>query len=126
MGDTICRIEEHNDVTILVLTLDSVDEHQSRELTSVFSSLLDEGHCKIVLDLSNTVYVASMVLSSMMFFRKKAKAAGGGLVILGVNDRIGEILATTKLDKVFKIFGNKDEAIAYFEGKGILRRFLGK
>jgi len=131
MGGTIFKIEKTGDVSILTLTLDSVAEDQNRELTGIFSSLIDNGSNKIVLDLSNTVYIASMVLSSMMFFLKKAKTSGGDLVISGVNDRIREILKTTKLDKVFRVFDGKTEAVSYFEGKhkafgkrGIFGRFL--
>jgi len=114
MQDLVRRTEGEAGAVILTLTLDSITVHQNKELMEFFSAILDDGVQKTILDLSNTSYVSSMVLSSLMFFHKKIRASGGDFVLCGVNSRIKEILATTKLDKVLIFFEDTKKAMAYF------------
>ncbi len=114
MQDLIRRTDGEAGTVILTLTLDSITVHQNKELMESFSAMLEEGVRKTILDLSNTSYVASMVLSSLMFFHRKVRDLGGDFVLCGVNSRIKEILVTTKLDKVFHIFDNIEAAMVHF------------
>jgi len=118
MKDFICKTENESGTIILTLMLDSITVHQNKELMEYFSNMVEKTGQKTIMDLSNTSYVASMVLSSLMFFHKKVRESGGDFVLCGVNSRIKEILVTTKLDKVFKIFDNSEEALTYFNKVG--------
>jgi anti-anti-sigma factor len=118
MKDFIRKTENESGAIILTLMLDSITVHQNKELMEAFSAMLGKSGQKTIMDLSNTSYVASMVLSSLMFFHKRVRESGGDFVLCGVNSRIKEILVTTKLDKVFKIFDNPEEALKYFNKGG--------
>ena len=118
MKDFIRKTENESGTIILTLMLDSITVHQNKELMEAFSEMLGKTGQKIIMDLSNTSYVASMALSSLMFFHKKVRENGGDFVLCGVDNRIKEILVTTKLDKVFNIFDNLEEAMTYFDRGG--------
>ena len=85
MKDFICKTENESGTIILTLMLDSITVHQNKELMEYFSNMVEKTGQKTIMDLSNTSYVASMVLSSLMFFHKKVRESGGDFVLCGVN-----------------------------------------
>lgn len=117
MADEIYKVEKQGDITIMTLTLDYITMHQNKELMDAFSGILDKGAKNIVLDLSNTAFISSIVIASLVFMHKRAKEAGGNLVICGIKEKVKEILATTNLDKVFDTFEDKQKALNQFTKK---------
>lgn len=111
MSNLVYRVEKEGDVTILILMLDNVTMHENEELKKTFADLLDKGAKNIILDLSETFFISSIVVASLVFMVKRAKEAGGDLVLCGIKDKVEEVLRVTNLDKVFNIFDNKQEAI---------------
>ena len=96
-------------LVIMTLIISSITHDDSIQLKKAFASLLEEGSKNIILDLSNTFYVSSIVLASLVFMQKSAKEAGGNLVICGVNDRVREVLEMANLDKVLDIVTDRQE-----------------
>jgi len=111
MDEGFLKFEKNKQFTVMTVVLDSILVDENEKLKNAFTALLGEGAKNIILDLSNTVYVSSLVLASLVFMDKKAQEAGGSLVICGVNNRIKEILTVTNLDKIFIITADKQEAI---------------
>jgi len=117
MDSSIFKADTVAGITIITLKLDYIEADQNRELRQVFSALDYFGGKKVIVDLSSTAYISSMVLSTLVFFLKTVKKTGGDLVMCGINARIKEILATTKLDKLFSIRDSRGEAMAFFDKK---------
>ena len=111
MNDLIFRVEKEEGVTVLTLMLDSVTMDENEELKKVFTDLLDKGTKDIILDLSETSFMSSIVLASLVFMLKRIKEAAGNLVLSGVKDKVEEVLNITNLNKVFTIYQNRQEAI---------------
>ncbi|MCK5306923.1 MAG: STAS domain-containing protein [Candidatus Omnitrophica bacterium] len=111
MSDLIYRVEREDDITILTLMLDNVLLDENEELKETFAGFLDEGAKKILLDLSETSFISSIIIASLVFMMKRAKEAGGDLVLCGVRDKVAEVLRITNLDKVFEIFSEKEDAL---------------
>jgi anti-sigma B factor antagonist len=115
MSDLIYRVEKDEDLIILTLMLDNVLLDENEELKETFTGFIEEGAKKIVLDLSETSFISSIVLASLVFMLKRAKEAGGDLVISGVKGKVAEVLRITNLDKVFEIFADSKEAIEFLK-----------
>ncbi len=112
MEDSIYKVDREKEITILTLTLDNITMNENEELKKVFTTLLDEGSKNIILDLSNTAFMSSVVIASLVFMLKRAKEAGGDLAICGVKDKVKDVLTITNLDKVFDIFDDRQKAVS--------------
>ena len=67
---------------------------------------------KIVVDLEKVNYIDSSGLATLVELLKKTKSQGGNLGLAGMSDKVKSLFEITKLDKLFLIFPNRDEAIS--------------
>lgn len=111
MDEKIWTVESQGDVTILNMSLDTVTSEYERELCSSFSNLLKQGNRKIVIDLSNTSYLASMGIGFLIFILKNTKKSDCNLVITGCDEQVMRILKTAGVDILFDIVNDRQEAI---------------
>lgn len=66
---------------------------------------------KIVVDLEKVTYIDSSGLATLVEILKKTKSQGGMLGLSGMSDKVKSLFEITKLDKLFSIFRNQDEAL---------------
>lgn len=115
MSESIYRIEKKDDVVVMVLLQNNFTYEDNEKLMKPFDDLLKEGSRKIVLDFSQTKYVSSVILASLLFVLKRTQEEGGDLILCSVKDRVKEIMAVTNLDKVFNITSTLEEAVDKFK-----------
>lgn len=77
-------------------------------------SLLQQGHTKLLLDLSGVSYVDSAGLGELVQAYATTKNKGGALKLQGVGKRLRDLLVVTKLLTVFDTYDTEAEAIASF------------
>jgi anti-sigma B factor antagonist len=82
------------------------------QLRDTLISLIDEGHLRLVLDLSSTVFLDSTGLGVLVGRLKLARTRGGSMRLVGTDDRVLKVFAITGLDKVFEIHPDVDAALA--------------
>ncbi|MCD4750879.1 MAG: STAS domain-containing protein [Thermoanaerobaculales bacterium] len=93
-----------------------------RELTASSSEnakasllgLIDAANKEIVVDLSELVFIDSSGLGTLIAAKKTANEHGGDVRLCGLSPQVWTIFELTRLDKVFKIFSNRDEAVESF------------
>ncbi len=66
---------------------------------------------KIVVDLEKVNYIDSSGLATLVEILKKTKSQSGSLGLAGMSDKVKSLFEITKLDKLFSIFKNQEEAI---------------
>jgi anti-anti-sigma factor len=66
---------------------------------------------KLVVDMSNTTYVASSFLETLVRAWKRIKQRGGAMALCGVHDLCVEILEITHLSSLWPIYSTRDQAI---------------
>ena len=66
---------------------------------------------KIVVDLEKVTYIDSSGLATLVEMLKKTKSQGGSLGLAGMSDKVKSLFEITKLDKLFLIFQNQQDAI---------------
>lgn len=71
---------------------------------------LEQGRSTVVVDLSNTHYVDSAGLGTLVLLNKEARAAGGCLVLAGLSEHVRDLLRLVRLDEVFTIASTVEEA----------------
>lgn len=115
MASDLFKVETLNDVCVLTLTIGEFLHDENEHFKAGFEEILTQGHKKIVLDLTETNYVSSLILASLVYIHQRAKTAGGDLILCNIKDRVQEILSMTNLDKVFHIKPTKDDAVKEFQ-----------
>src|SRR6202051_5079696 len=110
------QIEERavGDVVVLDLkgrvTLGDGDEL----LKDKVNSLVNQGQKKIVLNLAEVPYIDSAGLGEIVRTYTTVSRQGGSLKLLGLTNRITDLLSITKLLTVFETFDSENEAVKSF------------
>ena len=98
------------DVTII-----DVEEYlivgNRQKLKKIILDELDKGKRKFVVDFSESLYVDSSGLGALLSISKKIHEQGGELVLASLNGDLRTLFELTKLDTLFNIVGNREEAL---------------
>ena len=99
---------QQSDVTIFQIA-GEINISTSPDLKKSFEKLPSQ---KIVIDLEKVGYVDSSGLATLVEILKKSKSQGGQLALSGMSDKVKSLFEITKLDKLFSIFPNQQQALA--------------
>lgn len=115
-GQRRIDIEKIGDVTVARFVDKKIlDENNIQVIgNQLFSLVEDDGAKRIILDFSNVEYLSSAALGKLITMEKKVKQAGGKLRLCSIRPDIYEVFAITKLNKVFEIKDDVDEALEGF------------
>jgi len=73
---------------------------------------IEEKHPKeVVVDFGDVKFFSSQVLGLLLDIRAKLKTYDGEVVISAINPQLYRVFKITHLDKIFKFFPDKDDAI---------------
>ena len=87
-----------------------VDQTLNQELEQQLTTLLDDGNSKLIVDLSQTNYINSGGLRTLVTGWRKARQQEGNLVLCGLNGRLQEIFGMVGFDQLFQIFPDRQTA----------------
>lgn len=109
-------IEEVNDVTVATFADKKILDETNIQIigNQLFSLVETDLRSKIILDFSNVEYLSSAALGKLITMEKKVKAAKGKLKLCSIRPEIYEVFAITKLNKLFKIYKDQEEALLAF------------
>jgi anti-sigma B factor antagonist len=80
-------------------------------LRECFNDLLGEGHRAFVLNMTNVPYVDSFGLGQLITIWTSIRNKGGQLILLRPTDHVQVLFEITKLNTIFRIFGEEAQAI---------------
>ncbi|MCE5187343.1 MAG: STAS domain-containing protein [Planctomycetaceae bacterium] len=106
-------VKFHGPVAIALLTDEKIlDESQLQGLQSSFMPLIEQNpKIQLVIDFSNVKFLTSSVLGLLIRISKKVYETDGRLRLCSINPKIMEIFRITRLDKIFEIYPNVDDAL---------------
>lgn len=81
-----------------------LDQTLTPQLEQNLLDLLDEGHSRLLIDLTEVVYINSGGLRCLVSAWRRARQQEGGLSLCGLNPRLSEIFDMVGFDKVFDIY----------------------
>jgi anti-sigma B factor antagonist len=105
-----------NNVLFLFIDGDLLGETNGLEIIDLISNYINKGILRVVFDLSNVRYMNSSGIGVLITAYTKLKNKKGELLLVNPNDQINKLFLITKLNTIFKIFPNKQEALEYFKG----------
>lgn len=90
-----------------------VDEPNANAFTEMLVAEVGAtGAGKLVLDLSEVVYMSSRGLRALTLAQRKASESGTSIVLAAANPTMREILAISRYDLIFSVVDTVDQAIA--------------
>jgi anti-sigma B factor antagonist len=110
------EVEDLGDVTVVSFTDRKIlDEQNIQIIGEQLFGLVDEsGRKKLLLNFGNVEYMSSAALGKLITLNKKVQSAGGRLVLCNIDPQIREVFEITKLDRLFVIKSDEQEALQVF------------
>ena len=90
-----------------------LDARSAPAFKELLGRVIAGGNTQVVLDLSEVTFVDSSGLGAIAS-AFKALEDGRGLVICGARDAVRSMFKLTRLDKVVRVVGTEDQAVAAF------------
>jgi anti-sigma B factor antagonist len=85
-----------------------------QELKQKVLDELETGSRRFLVDFAGTGYIDSSGLGVLVSLSKKIREQGGELRLANLNEDLRTLFELTKLDSLFHIASNRDEALASF------------
>ena len=105
------RLEEKGVTVVAVRGVINFGE-SARQFSSYLADLLDSGVQAVVVDMSGIDHVDSTGLGELVGYLQRFEKEGRRLALLRPHRRILNLLRLTRLDEIFSIFEERDEAVA--------------
>ena len=93
-----------------------VDLYTASDLKAALTHAVDEGCTGMVIDLTNTNFMDSTGLSTLVSAQKRMRSRGGKLVIVNVDPSLAYTFQITGLDLVFRVVNDRPSALAELDG----------
>ncbi len=80
------------------------------ELKRTIKEMVEAGKSRLILDLTDIVFIDSSGLSALISGLKRCREAGGFFRLAGLHDQVATVIKLMMLDRVFEIYENVDKA----------------
>lgn len=102
------KLFEQSGVTVLQV-FGEINISTSPDLRKVFEKNTAK---KVVVDLEKVNYIDSSGLATLVEMLKRMKSQGGSLGLANLSDKVRSLFEITKLDKLFSVYKNQQDAIS--------------
>ena len=112
----LLSVSHQKDVSIVEFTNNRIlDEANIAEIGQGLTALVEEqGNPKLLLDFNTVDHLSSAALGMLINANKRIKEKNGQLRLANIKPQIFEVFVITKLNKLFRILPNREEALASF------------
>ncbi len=118
MAETIppVAVSDSKDIRVVEFTNNRIlDEANIAEIGASLGALIDErANPKLLLDFNSVDHLSSAALGMLINANKRIREKNGQLRLSNIKPQIYEVFVITKLNKLFKILPNREEALASF------------
>jgi len=104
-------VNEVNGYTVITVEAERLDVVNTNEMKESMMDVVDNGHHKVVIDLSKVTFVDSSGLSVIISLFKRLNALKGELILCGLGEQPKELLEITQLIRLFKVTDTCEEAV---------------
>ena len=99
----------------LVTPVGRIDHQTAPQLQKTFDDLINNGHFKLVLDMSGVTYISSAGLRVLLATRKAVKRWNrGDLRLSGLQPYVKDTIELVGFTRIFDIYDDTVDAVGYF------------
>lgn len=115
-ADSRLRVRRKDHVTqIEFVDRNILDEANIQLIGDEISSLIDQDASpRLLISFANVDHLSSAALGTLITINNKIKGKGGQLRLANIDPQIYEVFVITRLNKLFQIHENTDEAMKSF------------
>jgi anti-anti-sigma factor len=96
-----------------IIHLGSIHEPEiAHETEDILDLLKQTPSTNLVIDLGLGDYLGTAMLGAVVKLWKRVAQGGGRLALCNVSENVGQVLRVTKLQTVWPIYANRDQALA--------------
>jgi len=107
------KVEMKNGLTVCHVN-GEVDINTAPDIKKTFDKLTSKKDPRIVINLSKVTYVDSSGLATLVEILKNMRTYGGRMRLTNLSAKVKSLFEITKLDKLFEIMADEEEAISNF------------
>lgn len=107
------KMEDKKDVTVCYIIGD-VDINTAPQVKKSFDKILSAKKTKVLVNFKDVSYVDSSGLATLVELLKNTRGYGGRLKFSNLSSKIRSLFEITRLEKLFDILTNEEEAISSF------------
>ena len=111
------KTEKLRDDAYVISLSGEVDLYTAPEFKQQLLEVVGQGGKEVVVDFTNTTFIDSTTLGVLVGGVKRLRPNGGQLALVCSDRNITKIFEITGLDKVFPIYGSRNEALEKLDGK---------
>lgn len=100
--------------TVATVTFEKVGSREAPIVQQELFTAAEHGRWRIVVDLAQVTLLASMGLGALVSLHKKCKEESGSMVVCGLGKDLLALLKLTHLDRVFRVYADRDAAVKSF------------
>jgi anti-sigma B factor antagonist len=101
------------DFDYAVVELDGrFDAYEAPRVREWMDEQLTRGVARLIVDLEAVTFIDSTALAVLVQGMKRSRQQDGDLILCGLQQPVRIIFELTRLDKAFRIYGARDEALA--------------
>jgi anti-sigma B factor antagonist len=104
--------EQLDDSSYVISLAGEVDLYTAPEFKQQLLDVINQGAKEVIVDFSNTTFIDSTTLGVLVGGVKRLRTNDGQLALVSSDRNITKIFEITGLDRVFTIYGSRDEAVA--------------
>jgi len=108
------NIQEKTGATLLELSEERLDAHNSGDLKNEMLALFEDGKNQLVIDLKDVRFIDSSGLGALVSGYKNASARNGNLKLCSLQPQVKSMFELTRLHRVFEIYPSAEDALASF------------
>jgi anti-sigma B factor antagonist len=106
------KTEELGENAYVIALAGEVDLYTAPEFKQQLLEVIGKGAKEVVVDFSDTTFIDSTTLGVLVGGVKRLRTNDGQLSLVCSDRNITKIFEITGLDRVFSIYGSRDEAVA--------------
>lgn len=99
------------DVVLISINLSEASLNQSEDFKKFLYDVSEVSPPKLVLDMSKIEYMDSSFIGALVAGLKNVLSKGGEMALVNISNDVMALFELTRLDKVFKIYADKEKAI---------------
>jgi anti-anti-sigma factor len=104
-------VEQVGSVPVIAIS-GRLDAASAPVFDTQFADLLKTPHARMLVDLSQTAYISSAGLRSILLLVKHTAASGGRLGLFGASPQIHEVIEISGFPSLLDVYADRDAALA--------------
>lgn len=102
---------EQRDAGAIARLQGSAENAHADDVRKKLAGLLERRSRRVVIDLSQLAFIASLVIGELLTFRREIQAYGGELRLAGPAANVEDVFRTTRLVELFPVFPDAEQAL---------------